>query len=55
LQTPPALPDSGLVGAIAGKSPSHNRSCTSSRAANDRLRLAETRALYDTRAEEIST
>jgi hypothetical protein len=51
-----ALRSNGLFGAIAGKNPSDNRSCTGPRAANDRPRVAEPRAHLTMRVpEEIST
>ena len=45
-----ALPDNGLFGAIAGKNPYLQLKLHRLAAANDRLRVAEPRALCDARA-----
>src|SRR5260370_41019581 len=49
-KTPMALPDNGLFGAIAGKNPYLQLKLHRLAAANDRLRVAEPRALCDARA-----
>src|SRR5260221_8346111 len=49
-KTPMALPNNGLFGAIAGKNPHPQFKLHRLATANDRLRVAEPRALYDARA-----
>ena len=54
-KTPMALPNNGLFGAIAGKNPYRQLKLHRLATANDRLRVAEPRALPMRVPEEIST